>query len=501
MWLDIKEIAQSKNGLTMMELEEIASSRNKQFLPMEIHRLLCMMYDSFHETNSGRWKCANKILRESILAHFDLKKDDSENQYQLVRMKLAEADEFREAYLAEYEDKAPDNLNDSELDRAHLCLYRSILIYEELLRDFQLYLSPEEYQHVCRSLFYTTGHRIDLRLAGDVVDWSVDRWIPVYLGTSREDLDNQMEADLAHQAELAEDKHQIEDAFRRSALYYEKIALRPQEEPAPEKNPEEEKREFYSYAYKTHQKTIDFLRSGNIEKGQLYAASFVLHLYGNVEWFEELIAPEHCISFYREVASYRRTAPAFDRSYQVRWMQIADFGVYNCQRILVRDKNIKWLKEGLTIAKGQRNHIENLMNDSGRFGDRSWYQTHIWKTYGWEQDLYMDVAENDIAPEEEWLPGMLDTVEYQLLIPSCHVSKSDQKEVLDRLYRLKGMGLKDQTGIQKAIDKITEKMGDSSGDTFAFVLQKMAMEENRDMTESRKESTFDILDEFFGDLE
>ena len=494
------EIARSKNGLTMTELEEIASKRNKRFLPMEIHKLLCMLYDSFHETDSGRWKCANNILRESILSYFDLKEDAAEDQYQTVRLKLKEADEFREEYLADAADKAPYNLHDSELDRAHLCLFRSIGLYEELLTDFRSYLRPEEYLHVCRALFYTTGQRIDLRLANDVVNWSVDRWVPIYLGTSREELDRQMEADLARQAELAEDVLQREEAFRRSVLYYEKIAARLSEEPVPQKDIGEEKRKFYSCACETQKEVLDLIRSGDIAKGLGYARSLILHLYGSLEWFEELFKPEDCLAFFREVVSCRRTAPVFDRSYQTAWMQLTDFGVYNCQRLLIREKDVKWLWEGLAIAKEQRSHMENLLTRSDTVGDIGWYNTHIWKTYVLEQDLYMEIAENDIAPEEEWLPAMLETVERQLRIPSRHVYKRDQKKVLDRLYQLKRRGLKDQVGIQKTIDRITEEMGDSV-DISAFTMQQKAMEQKPAAAESSEGSTFDILDQLFGDLE
>lgn len=498
------EIAQSKDGLTISELEEIAAKRNKRFLPMEFHRLLCMMYDSFHQTNSGRWKCSSNILRKRILHHFNLVDVVTEEPYQLIRLKLDEADTFKQEYMTITADTKPSELDDDDFNRAHLCLFRSIQLYEELLQEYQPYLTPEELQHVRHSLLYTTGQRIDLRLAFDVVNWSEDRWVPIYLGKSVEFLDNLMESDLAHQAELAEGKLQLEEAFRRSELFYEKLAMRPIKEPVPETDPMEEKRKFYAAAYKDHKDAIDFFRSGDIARGSLYAHAFVLHLYTNTELFEELIAPEPCLSFYREVAGYRKAASSLDRSYQVHWMQIADFGVANCLRLLDREKDVKWLKEGLSIAKAQRDYMEGLMGTS-KNGDDFWYLQHIWYTYRMEQDLYMEMADNDIAPEEKWLPAMLETVDEQLSIPKVCVGKDDQKKVLDRLYLLKAKGLKNQAGLQQAIDKITERLGDSDN-TFAFTLQKTAIEQNAvadsgisDTVESSEANTFDILDSIFGD--
>ena len=238
----------------------------------------------------------------------------------------------------------------------------------------------------------------------------------------------------------------------------------------------------------------------------MYAQAFALHLYTNTELFEELIAPEPCLSFYREVAGYRKAASSLDRSYQVHWMQIADFGVANCLRLLDREKDGQWLKEGLSIAKAQRDYMEGLMGTS-KNGDDFWYLQHIWYTYRMEQDLYMAIADYDVIPEEEWLPAMLETIERQLSIPKVCVSKDDQKKVLDRLYLLKAKGLKNQAGLQQAIDKITERLGDSDN-TFAFTLQKTAIEQNAvadsgisDTVESSEANTFDILDSIFGDSE
>lgn len=501
------EIAKSEHGLTMSELEEIASSNNKRLLPVELHKLLCLMYDSFQETASGRWKCSNSILRKSILALSDKKEVMEENQNQLVKSMLEEADTFQENYKSTVADTDLSLLADSMLEHAHLCLFRAINLYEQLLNECKPHLSPKEYQHVCRSLFYTTSQRIDIRLVNDVVKWTVDRWVPIYLGTSFEEFDRQMESDLLHQAELAEDDLQKESALRRASQYYEKIAMRRPEDLPKKPDPDTRKQNYYSYACESMNEAIELLHKGDIAKGPVYARSFVDHVYNNFEWFEELFTPESSLSFYKEVIRYRESAPIFDRSYQVAWMQLADFGTYNCQRLLVRDKDTKWLKEGLTIAKEQREHMEKLLNCSELFDDKVWYQTHIWETYELEQCIYMDLIAGDIAPEEEWLPAMLETVYLQLEIPSISVSRRSNEKVLEYLYKLKAAGLKDQIGIQKAIDALSEKLGITK-DYLAFTLQQKAIEQNLSEVNSQSSgnsttssgNTFDILDSIFSDL-
>lgn len=128
-------IAVSKNGLTLGELEDMTDMEQQLLLPMEMQKLLCLLYDAFRESYSGKWDFSHRIMRENVLEHLPEKKykEIANLLSEYYRKNHNDADAFYYALRAEDTQKIGETIHkimnfEGLKQKAFLGIYRSYLI-------------------------------------------------------------------------------------------------------------------------------------------------------------------------------------------------------------------------------------------------------------------------------------------------------------------------------------------------------------------------------------